>query len=398
MKTNACIVLLFFHHVMYTYCSHTNNVGFRYGIPTSYQLSDTNAPCWDFETAMTSSISLISKTTTAARKIVQRIPSRLLSCNQRIPFNPQFSTMQSHPALIRKQIDGSTTYKTSDVSSVRTLRKTLTEPLSRELAQSGVYFGLTPKTLVDSYGRSATRSTSGETRKKRVDLRESMSEALEELRIMRVEMEQIRKEMHTLQQQLSKQDVGSTTDEDDIEHQQQLKAIRKKQKKEYEKISKDVEQWARQLLTDQLQISPTRSTIMSSTSEARSNHQDIEWTQIQCAKMLESKFNSNGQTYAYLTYMKDSRDSKSKAMTASLPNNNKNWNPDEEYPCIKMYSTLDAPIEEVCIYLSNEKHVWDYNSMIQNHKGEFFSLSWSDVWKRKTHRLVFIIISNHRRS
>lgn len=377
-------MILFLHLVASEVKSHDNQVIFRYGIPTSSDAMDECVPNLNLnlESIKSSTKSLISYTTTAARKIVQIIPSSLHQAKIRNSLYERFDMMKAKPAVIRKRQELTTLTKTTDTSSVSILKHILTEPLTRELSQSGVYFGLSPKTIVESYGSS---SDNGGTRKKRVDLRDSMSEALEELRIMRQELEALRKEMHTLQQQLIKQDDGSIIDDDDVGNQRQLKAQRKKKLKEYAKINKEVEEWAKRLLSDQLEIENKKA----SKFQIQGND-SIEWTEIHCAKLLEPKLNPDRKTYAYLTYMKDSRDSKSKAATAASPNNNKNWSPDEEYPCIKMHSTLDAPIEEVCIYLSQEKHVWDYNSMIQDHSDVEVISSNSKICWAQTPQILFL--------
>lgn len=54
----------------------------------------------------------------------------------------------------------------------------------------------------------------------------------------------------------------------------------------------------------------------------------------------------------YSQWLKDSR-----GKHATLEEN-------QEYPCIKCYTTLDAPIEEVCEYLSQEAHMPEYNDLV----------------------------------
>lgn len=41
---------------------------------------------------------------------------------------------------------------------------------------------------------------------------------------------------------------------------------------------------------------------------------------------------------------------------------------DSEYPCIKCYGTLNAPIEDVCDYLSKESNMVEYNDLIVAYK------------------------------
>ena len=41
---------------------------------------------------------------------------------------------------------------------------------------------------------------------------------------------------------------------------------------------------------------------------------------------------------------------------------------DEEYPCVKVYTTINAPMEDVCEYLSNEQHMAEYNDLVVAHR------------------------------
>jgi len=41
---------------------------------------------------------------------------------------------------------------------------------------------------------------------------------------------------------------------------------------------------------------------------------------------------------------------------------------DIEFPCLKVYTTIDAPIEDVCDYLSNENHMEEYNDLVVAHR------------------------------
>ena len=38
------------------------------------------------------------------------------------------------------------------------------------------------------------------------------------------------------------------------------------------------------------------------------------------------------------------------------------------YPCLKCFSTLNAPLENVCRYLSESNHVSEYNDLLTTHK------------------------------
>ena len=54
--------------------------------------------------------------------------------------------------------------------------------------------------------------------------------------------------------------------------------------------------------------------------------------------------------------MKDSRGEKA------------NKNDEMEYPCIKCFSVIDAPLEDVCTYLSQENASSDYNDLVVKYK------------------------------
>ena len=45
-----------------------------------------------------------------------------------------------------------------------------------------------------------------------------------------------------------------------------------------------------------------------------------------------------------------------------------NKDDDVEYPCIKCMSRIDAPLEDVCTYLSQESASPDYNDVVEKHK------------------------------
>ena len=69
-----------------------------------------------------------------------------------------------------------------------------------------------------------------------------------------------------------------------------------------------------------------------------------------------SMFNRGNHTRCYLKWFKDSREEYAE--------------PDDEqvYPCMKLYSTIDAPMSDVCSYLSNEEHYREYNALVVKHK------------------------------
>lgn len=41
---------------------------------------------------------------------------------------------------------------------------------------------------------------------------------------------------------------------------------------------------------------------------------------------------------------------------------------DRVYPCLKVYATIDAPVEQTCAYLSQEAHLSQYNDLVVKHR------------------------------
>ncbi len=41
---------------------------------------------------------------------------------------------------------------------------------------------------------------------------------------------------------------------------------------------------------------------------------------------------------------------------------------DEEYPCLRVYATIDAPMEHVCAYMAQESRIKEYNDLIVSYK------------------------------
>lgn len=63
---------------------------------------------------------------------------------------------------------------------------------------------------------------------------------------------------------------------------------------------------------------------------------------------------------------------------------------DNEYPCIKCISTIDAPIEDVCTYLSQQSVYPEYNDVVDKHKDvEDISSSAKICWSQ-TPQILFL--------
>jgi hypothetical protein len=110
---------------------------------------------------------------------------------------------------------------------------------------------------------------------------------------------------------------------------------RRKRQKEAERLAKEIEIWAHQMLQE---------------------GEEDGWKPVECNKMIRNTINQNERTTAYIKWMKDSRADQA------------DKNDDDDYPCIKCYSTIDAPLEDVCTYLSEEAASVDYNDVVEKHK------------------------------
>lgn len=107
--------------------------------------------------------------------------------------------------------------------------------------------------------------------------------------------------------------------------------------REYEHIGRNVESWASKLLFE----------------EERAGD---GWKTISCNSFVKKKFNKDGRTEVYLKWLPDSREEYVDKDNA-----------EQEYPCIKCYSTIDAPMDQVCAFLANEKTVPQYNELVEDH-------------------------------
>jgi len=89
-------------------------------------------------------------------------------------------------------------------------------------------------------------------------------------------------------------------------------------------------------------------------------------------------------------WMKDSRGDKA------------NKDDDTEYPCIKCVATIDAPLEDVCTYLSQESAAPDYNDVVYKSKDiEEVSLNAKICWSQSPQILFlkprdFVTFCHHR--
>jgi START domain len=230
---------------------------------------------------------------------------------------------------------------------------------------AGFYYGIDTKTI------SKHSAEGNPKRPRKPKLQDSMTEALEELRILRQEMERMRQEVHTLKLKMVGEDEEelSAVQPDSEEVQARKRKMLRKKQKEAERLAADIESWAQQLLQE---------------------GEEEGWKQVECNKMIRGSLNEGERTSAYMKWMKDSRADKA------------NPDDDTEYPCIKCYSTIDAPLEDVCTYLSQEAASAEYNDVVEKHKDvEEISPSAKICWSQSPQILFikprdFVTFCHHR--
>ena len=133
------------------------------------------------------------------------------------------------------------------------------------LESGGFYYGISP----DTYTK-ATKPVP-----KKLTLSDSMFEALEELRIMRQEMETMRKEMQGLKRKIVNGDYEPDSEEDRA----QAQLMRKRRARESEKLASDIEKWALRMLEED---------------------EEDGWQEVTCSRMMRGSLDPTGRTTAYL--------------------------------------------------------------------------------------------------
>ncbi|KAL7483449.1 hypothetical protein ACHAW6_009100 [Cyclotella cf. meneghiniana] len=126
------------------------------------------------------------------------------------------------------------------------------------------------------------------------------------------------------------------------------KLSRVARRREFEKIGRNVESWACRLLFEE------------------KDKEGDGWKKITCNNFVRKKFNPEGRTQVYLKWMPDSRyDNDGYAAENDVTSIKTNGQ--QDYPCIKCYSIIDAPMDKVCSFLANEKTVPMYNELVEDH-------------------------------
>mmetsp|Transcript_1812 Transcript_1812/g.3184 ORF Transcript_1812/g.3184 Transcript_1812/m.3184 type:complete len:294 (+) Transcript_1812:66-947(+) len=101
---------------------------------------------------------------------------------------------------------------------------------------------------------------------------------------------------------------------------------------EFEGIAADVETWGESILFGE-----------------RADEEG--WKEVKGWKM----FNQGNRTRCFLKWLPDSRGEHAEPDTKTT------------YPCIKLFSTIDAPMSDVCAYLADETHYTEYNALVVEH-------------------------------
>lgn len=219
-----------------------------------------------------------------------------------------------------------------------TAATTVLSSIRAKLKQTGYYYGLPPEFVMSSsqVGKQHKASSA-----KQESLDSLMSDALAELRGMRQEMNALRRELKSMKRQLGHEvEDDEEVDHQAASHQEQPLLARLRKQREWDKIGLEIEKWAEKLLFE----------------EIGSSQEDYGWKEIKCSKLC-SQYNKGERTKCYMKWMKDSR-----GAHASKDHDN------EEYPCMKVYATLDAPMEKVCAYLADANCLPEYNDLVVKHQ------------------------------
>jgi len=194
---------------------------------------------------------------------------------------------------------------------------------------TGFYYGIEPESMIPK--RESRPRTP-----KPPKVEESMALAVEELKMLRLEMERMRIEIQQLKRSMVGDDDDGTGDYFDDQSSAELKANKlRKRQKEAEKLAAEIESWA--------------ITIMQEGEEEG-------WTPVECSKMIRSTMKGTERTKAFIKWMVDPR------------GENADKEDQTRHPCIKCTSTIDAPLELVCTYLSQPEASSNYNDVVDKFK------------------------------
>eukprot|EP00978_Attheya_sp_CCMP212_P042859 scaffold268991_cov51-Attheya_sp.AAC.2 len=332
----------------------------------------------------------MTKVESAERIHNVRIPEVLSLCNKHFQRGRKISIeLRSRAESVAVLICSPQMRNKWDVSTVLHTRAGSTMSKARLVDNVGFYYGLQENTLKDSSTTSshsylslrAARRKQRELaiRKARRDairkrrqgappvvsnqdaqaLADVMGETLRELREMREDIAYLRDEMRVMKIKMDGRSVSFDEEEEedldvDVDESQgilseteiggkeermELGSLlgRRNRAKEFDKLGSEVEEWAKHILYTE--------------------GEEEGWQKISCNKFVRKKFNRGGTTTCYLKWMKDSRGRFSK------PDDD-----EKEYPCLKCFATINAPLDDVCTYLSQEMRIQEYNDLIEGNR------------------------------
>jgi len=210
----------------------------------------------------------------------------------------------------------------SSVNMQASLTKTHIRNLLDSVGSIGFYYGIDAEKLSPNGSRP---------RKSRPPkLEDSLITAIEELKMMRQEMEQMRMEMQQLKRKILGDDDLSFQIDDGASTEMKEKALKKRQI-EADKLAAEIESWAYNILEE---------------------GEEDGWTQVECSKMVRASINGMERTKTFMKWMTDPRGEKADKEDYT------------KHPCIKCHSIIDAPLELVCMYLSQQDASVNYNDVV----------------------------------
>ena len=249
----------------------------------------------------------------------------------------------------RRATDTESSPRVQHVVSAKT--KEITKKIQSKLPppppkdDTGFFYGFTINMLKSS-------TTDRPPAVKKPSMKESVALTLDEIRTMRLEMEELRKELQALKQELAPTSGPGGT----IESPSMLSG--KEVQKLYNEIGQNVERWAYDMLKE---------------------GEEEGWSEVKCNKVMRKTLNPEGTTTAHLKWMKDSRGP-----------GHCNPKDDREYPCLKCSGVIDAPLEAVCLYLAEEENLPEYNDLVETHKDLQEVTPSSKICLGQTPQILFI--------
>ena len=217
---------------------------------------------------------------------------------------------------------------------------------------TGFFYGLTTNMV----GASTTDRPVSERKPKQPGMREAVVLTLDEIRVLREEMEALRKEVQSLKRQLTPSDIVGSPLQGELEPESLLST--EELEKLYQEMATSIEVWGARMLQEDTEDG---------------------WVEVKCNKVMRKTLNPEGTTRAYLKWMRDPRGAGCV-----------NPKDDREYPCLKFSGVIDAPLETVCLYLSKERNLPEYNDLIESHKDLQEITPSSKVCLGQTPQILFI--------